>query len=147
MLNKSLYKIVAAKDELQKPADLEKKRIGITALGGANEFVVSMALKEWKIPETSVKMLATGRGSSRIASVLAGGTDATVLPYDSARIAVDKGLHVVADLADIVKEFPDKMIIVQRSFLDQERDKVKQFMQALSEAIFVLQKGIQTGSS
>ena len=50
-------------------------------------------------------------------------------------------MHTVADLADIVPEFPDKMIIVSRSFLQKERDNVKRFIQALSEAIFVLKSG------
>jgi ABC-type nitrate/sulfonate/bicarbonate transport system substrate-binding protein len=142
VLNKSLYKIVARK-ELQKPSDLVGKRIGVTGLGGANEFAVLLALKEWKIPTASVQILSTGAAPSRIGSVLSGGTEATILPYDHVTIAEDRGLHAVADLADIVPEFPDKMIIVNRSFLNKERDNVKRFLQAISESIFILKKGIE----
>ena len=141
VLNKSLYKIVA-RNQIQKPGDLVGRKIGITGLGGANEFVVLMALKEWKIPVSSVQIMTTGAAPSRIGSVLAGGTDATILPYDHVRIAESKGLRSIADLADIVPEFPDKMIIVSRSFLENERDSVKRFLQAISESIFVLRRGI-----
>jgi NitT/TauT family transport system substrate-binding protein len=142
VLNKSLYKIVARKS-LQKPGDLVGKRIGVTGLGGANEFAVLLALKEWQIPASSVQIVTTGAAANRIASVLSGSTDATILPYDHVTIAEDRGLHSVADLADIVPEFPDKMIIVNRSFLNNERDYVKRFLQAISESIFILKNGIE----
>jgi NitT/TauT family transport system substrate-binding protein len=142
VLNKSLYKIVARKN-LQKPADLVGKRIGVTGLGGANEFAVLLALREWKIPASSVQIITTGAAANRIASVLSGSTDATILPYDHVTIAEDRGLNSVADLADIVPEFPDKMIIVNRSFLNNERDYLKRFLQAISESIFILKNGIE----
>jgi ABC-type nitrate/sulfonate/bicarbonate transport system substrate-binding protein len=142
VLNKSLYKIVGRK-ELKKPADLVGKRIGVTGLGGANEFAVLLALKEWKIPASSVQIITTGAASNRIASVLSGSTEATILPYDHVTIAEDRGLHAVGDLADIVPEFPDKMIIVNRSFLNKERENVKRFLQAISESIFILRNGIE----
>jgi NitT/TauT family transport system substrate-binding protein len=142
VLNKSLYKIVARKN-LQKPGDLVGKRIGVTGLGGANEFAVLLALKEWQIPASSVQIVTTGAAPNRIASVLSGSTDATILPYDHVTIAEDRGLQSVADLADIVPEFPDKMIIVNRSFLNNDRDYVKRFLQAISESIFILKNGIE----
>jgi NitT/TauT family transport system substrate-binding protein len=142
VLNKSLYKIVGRK-ELKKPADLVGKRIGVTGLGGANEFAVLLALKEWKIPASSVQIVTTGAASNRIASVLSGSTEATILPYDHVTIAEDRGLNAVADLADIVPEFPDKMIIVNRSFLNKERENVRRFLQAISESIFILRNGIE----
>jgi ABC-type nitrate/sulfonate/bicarbonate transport system substrate-binding protein len=58
-------------------------------------------------------------------------------------IAEDRGLNAVADLADIVPEFPDKMIIVNRSFLNKERENVRRFLQAISESIFILRNGIE----
>jgi len=142
VLNKSLYKIVAGRN-LQKPGDLVGKRIGVTGLGGANEFAVLLALKEWQIPASSVQIVTTGAAANRIAAVLSGSSDATILSYDQVTIAEDRGLHSVADLADIVPEFPDKMIIVNRSFLNNERDYVKRFLQAISESIFILKNGIE----
>jgi ABC-type nitrate/sulfonate/bicarbonate transport system substrate-binding protein len=45
-------------------------------------------------------------------------------------------MTVLGDLAEIVPEFPDRLIVVRRSFLEKERDTVKRFLQALTEAIY-----------
>ena len=62
--------------------------------------------------------------------------DATVISYDHALLAAQKGLTILGDLAEIVPEFPDRLIVVRRSFLEKERDTVKRFLQALSESIY-----------
>jgi ABC-type nitrate/sulfonate/bicarbonate transport system substrate-binding protein len=62
--------------------------------------------------------------------------DATVISYDHALLAAHKGLTILGDLAEIVPEFPDRLIVVRRSFLDKDRDTVKRFLQALSESIY-----------
>jgi ABC-type nitrate/sulfonate/bicarbonate transport system substrate-binding protein len=45
-------------------------------------------------------------------------------------------MTILGDLAEIVPEFPDRLIVVRRSFLDKERDVIKRFLQALSESIY-----------
>ena len=136
VLNKYLLKIVA-RNEIQKPSDLIGKKIGITSFGGANEFGILLALKEWKIPRNAITLLATGAAPSRVASVQAGGTDATVLPYSNAIMAAGKGLNTIGDLGELVPEFPDRLIIVSRSFLKKDREIVKRYIQALSESIIM----------
>jgi len=45
-------------------------------------------------------------------------------------------MTILGDLAEIVPEFPDRLIVARRSFLDRERDTIKRFLQALSESIY-----------
>jgi NitT/TauT family transport system substrate-binding protein len=137
VLNKNLIKLVGRK-EIQKPSDLRGKKIGLTSFGGSNEFGVLLALKEWKIPRDSVTLLPAGIATARIAAIEAGAIDATVLPYSDAIVAAKRGLTTVADLAEIVPEFPDRLIIVTRSFLKKERETVKSFLQAVGESIYLL---------
>ncbi|MEO6163991.1 MAG: ABC transporter substrate-binding protein [Candidatus Binatia bacterium] len=142
VLNKNLLKFVARK-EIRKPMDLIGKKIGVTGFGGSNEFGVLLALGEWKIPRHAVNIIPTGVSAARIASVEAGGSDATVLPYSSAIMAADKGFNTLGDLAEIVPEFPDRLLIVTRSFLKKERDTVKRYLQAMSESIYLLKSNRQ----
>jgi NitT/TauT family transport system substrate-binding protein len=134
-LNKNLLKFIAQKT-ITKPGDLRGKKIGIANFGGSNEFGVLLALREWGIPREAVNIIPAGGSATRLTAMDARGLDATVISYDHALIAAQKGMTILGDLADIVPEFPDRLIVTRRSFLDRERDTIKRFLQALSESIY-----------
>lgn len=137
-LNKNLYKFITRK-EIRTPSDLLGKKLGVVNFGGANEFSILMALKAWKIPLDAVKIVPSGDSMSRLAALeVSGGLDGTVVPYSNAVIAAQRGLNVLGDLAEIVKEFPDRTFIAERSFLETKRDNAKRFFQGVSEAVYRL---------
>ena len=77
--------------------------------GGANEFSILMALKSWGLPPESVKIVPAGDSMTRFTALeIAGGIDGTVVPYSNAAIALQRGHNILADLGEIVKEFPDR---------------------------------------
>ena len=61
-----------------------------------------------------------------------------VVSYDHALTATQKGMTILDDLAEIVPEFPDQLIVLRHSFVNKERDTVKRFLQALSESILLV---------
>jgi ABC-type nitrate/sulfonate/bicarbonate transport system substrate-binding protein len=134
-LNKNLLKFVAQKT-ITRPGDLRGKKVGIANFGGSNEFGVLLALREWGIPREAVNIIPAGGSAARLIAMDARGLDATVISYDHALIAAQKGMTILGDLAEIVPEFPDRLIVARRSFLDKERDTIKHFLQALSESIY-----------
>ena len=137
-LNRNLYKFVTRK-EIQRPADLRGKKLGVVNFGGANEFSILMALKSWGLPPESVKIVPAGDSMTRLAALeISGGIDGTVVPYSNAVIAAQRGHNILADLAEIVKEFPDRAFITERSFLERKHDNAKRFFQGISEALFRL---------
>jgi ABC-type nitrate/sulfonate/bicarbonate transport system substrate-binding protein len=133
--NKTLFKFVTQK-EITEPSQLRKKRIGVANFGGSNEFAVLLALKEWNIPKEAVTVIAAGGSAVRLAAMDKGGLDATVLPYDQALTAAKLGMRVLADIPNLVPDFPDKVITMRRSFIQKDRDTAKRFLQAISEAIY-----------
>jgi ABC-type nitrate/sulfonate/bicarbonate transport system substrate-binding protein len=134
-LNKNLLKFVAQKT-INKPGDLRGKKVGIANFGGSNEFGVLLALREWGIPREAVNIIPAGGSAARLSAMDARGLDATVISYDHALVAAEKGMIILGDLAEITPEFPDRLIVTRRSFLDKERDIIKRFLQALSESIY-----------
>jgi NitT/TauT family transport system substrate-binding protein len=134
-LNKNLLKFVTQKT-ITKPGDLRGKKVGIANFGGSNEFGVLLALREWGIPREAVNIIPAGGSAARLMAMDARGLDATVISYDHALIAAQKGMTILGDLAEIVPEFPDRLIVARRSFLEKERDTIKRFLQALSESIY-----------
>jgi NitT/TauT family transport system substrate-binding protein len=136
-LNKSLFKLVSQK-EIRKPADLRGKRIGLANFGGSTEFGVLMALNELNVPRDSVKLLPAGGSGARFAALEAKGLDATLLPYGESLLAEKRGFTILADLPELVKEFPDRLIIVRRASLEKDRGGVKRFLQATTEALYAI---------
>jgi NitT/TauT family transport system substrate-binding protein len=137
ILNKSLQKFVARK-EIRKPVELRNKKIGIANFGGSSEFGALLALREWKIPPEAVSFVPAAGGRERLLALEAGGIDGTLLSYAEAAIAAKKGMTVLAEMTELVPEFPDRLIMVRRSSLEKERETVKRFLQAISEAIIIL---------
>jgi len=124
--------------EMAAKFDLRGKKIGIANFGGANQFSVLAALKAWDIPADAVKLIPSGNDPARLIAIEAGGLDGTVIPNSAAGIAAKKGMNILANIPDIVKEFPDRTMIMERSFLKKNRESAKRFLQAVSEAIYRL---------
>lgn len=133
-LNKFPFSFVAQK-EIRKPPDLIGKKIGVVNFGGSNELAVNMALKEWSIPRQSVTVLASGGAPERLAGLSSRVIDATVLSPPETVAAARMGLSFLASLGDLRASFPMTVITVRRSFLEKNRDTVKRFVRAYSEAI------------
>jgi len=136
-LNKNLYSFIARK-EIRNPADLNGKKIGIANFGGANQFSVLTALKAWNMSPDSVQLVPSGNNMARLIAMEGGRIDATVIPNSSVGLAAKRGMTVLANIAEIVKEFPDRTVIMERSYLQKERENAKRFLRALSEATYRL---------
>jgi NitT/TauT family transport system substrate-binding protein len=136
-LNRQMFNLVTRK-EIRKPEDLRGKKVGVASLAGTNAVALRLVLKEWKIPIEAVNLIVVGGSPTQLAGLESGTIDAAVLTYGVTTEALRKGLTVLADLSKPVPEFPDRTIIMRRSFLMKERNHVKRFMQALSEAIYQL---------
>lgn len=134
ILNKSLQKFVARK-EVRKPTELRGKKIGVANFGGSSEFGALLALREWKIPPESVSLVPAGGGRERLLALDAGGIDGTLLSYAEASLGARKGMTVLAEMTELVPEFPDRLIMVRRSYLEKDRPSVKGFLQAISEGV------------
>jgi len=133
--NKTLFKFVTQK-EITDPSQLRRKKIGVANFGGSNEFAVVLALKEWNIQKDAVTLVAAGGSAVRLAAMEKKALDATVLPYDQVAAATRAGMRILADMPNLVPNFPDKVITMRRSFVQKERDTAKRFLQAMSEAIY-----------
>ena len=136
-LNKNLYSFIARK-EIRSPADLKGKKIGIANFGGANQFSVLTALKAWDLAPEAVQLVPSGNNMTRLIAMEGGRIDATVIPNSSIGMASKRGMTVLANIAEIVKEFPDRTVIMERSYLQKERENAKRFLRAISEATYRL---------
>jgi len=135
-LNKFPFSVVAQK-EIRKPADLVGKKIGILNFGGSTDLAIALALKEWNIPKQAVTIFASGGAPERLAALSTRAIDASVLSPPETIVATRLGMNILAHLSDLKAAFPQTVMTVRRSFLERNRDTVKRFVRAYSEAIYV----------
>ena len=137
-LNTFPFSFVAQK-EIQKPEDLNGKKIGIVGFGGANELAIVLALKEWNVPRQAVTIIQSGGAAQRLIALSAKALDATVLAQPELGEAMRLGMNVLAHMRDMqTAAFPMNAMVVRRSFLAKNRELVKRFQQAYAEATYQL---------
>ena len=137
-LNTFPFSFVAQK-EIRKPEDLTGKKVGIVGFGGANELAVLLALKEWNMPRNAVTILQAGGAPQRYLGLVTKVLDATVLAQPEIGEAQRNGMNVLVHMRDMkTAAFPMNVMVVRRSFLQQNRDLVKRYQQAYAEATYQL---------
>jgi ABC-type nitrate/sulfonate/bicarbonate transport system substrate-binding protein len=133
-MNKFPFSMYAQK-EITRHADLKGKRIGIASFGGATEWGLNLALREWNIPRDSVTVTAHGPGANRLLALSTRGVDAALLAPPETAQAESEGMRFLGHLSELKANFPMAVVVVRRAFLEKNRDPVKRFIQAYSEAI------------
>jgi ABC-type nitrate/sulfonate/bicarbonate transport system substrate-binding protein len=134
-LNKFPFSVVAQK-EIRKPSDLIGKKIGILNFGGSTDLAITLALKEWNISRQAVTIFASGGAPERLAALSTRAIDASVLSPPETIAAARLGMNILGHLSDLKAAFPQTVITVRRSFLEKNRETVKRFVRAYSEAIY-----------
>jgi NitT/TauT family transport system substrate-binding protein len=135
--NKFPYAFVS-KPEIRTPKDLRGKKVNILNYGGSNDLALQLALKEWGMKLSDIQVIVGGDAPTRLGSLMAGRTDATILSPPHLTIAVKSGYRVLADMGDMSANFSQSTLNVKGGYLKRNRDVVKRFLRAYSEAIYVL---------
>ncbi|HEU4340695.1 MAG TPA: ABC transporter substrate-binding protein [Candidatus Binatia bacterium] len=132
--NKFPYAFVV-KPDIQTPKDLRGKRVNILNFGGSNDLALQLALKEWGIKQSEIQVIIGGDAPTRLGSLMAGRTDATILSPPHLTIAVKAGYRVLADMGEMSANFTQSSLYVKGNSLRENRDRVKRFVRAYAEAI------------
>ncbi len=135
--NKFPYAFVV-KPDIHTPKDLRGKKVNILNYGGSNDLALQLALKEWGMKLSDLQVIVGGDAPTRMGSLMAGRTDATILSPPHLTIAVKAGYRVLADMGDMSANFPQSTLNVKGSFLKDNRDVVKRFLRSYAEAIHII---------
>lgn len=135
--NKFPYAFVVNPD-IRNPKDLRGKKVNILNFGGSNDLALRLALKEWGLKLSDIQVIVGGDAPTRLASLMTGRTDATILSPPHLTIAVKSGYRVLADMGDMSANFPQSTLNVKGSYMRDNRDLVKRFVRSYAEAIHVI---------
>jgi ABC-type nitrate/sulfonate/bicarbonate transport system substrate-binding protein len=132
--NKFPYAFVV-KPDIRTPKELRGKKINILNYGGSNDLALQLALKEWGLKLVDAQIIVGGDAPTRLGSLMAGRTDATILSPPHLTIALKAGYRVLADMGEMSANFPQSTLNVKGSFMKENRDVVKRFLRSYAEAI------------
>jgi len=135
--NKFPYAFIV-KPEIRTPKELRGKKVNILNYGGSNDLALQLALKEWELKLSDIQVIVGGDAPTRLGSLLAGRSDATILSPPHLTIAVKAGYRILADMGDMSTNFPQSTVNVKGSFLRDNRDLAKRFIRAYAEAIHAI---------
>src|SRR5437867_5931727 len=123
--------ILYAQKTIKTVADLRGKKIGVSNKGGSSDIATRAALKANGLdPDKDVAITVVGSHANRTAALLAGSIDAGVDDPPEDQELVKAGLNPVIDLASQKLPAANTGIIVQRSYLNANKEIVQAYVDA-----------------
>ena len=123
--------ILYAKKEIKTIADLKGKKVAVSNAGGSSDIATRAALKAAGLdPNKDVVILAVGSHAQRTAALLSGQVDAGVDDPPEDDEVVKAGFTPLIDLAGQRLPAANTGIIVQRSYINSNRDIVQAYVDA-----------------
>jgi len=123
--------LLYAQKQFKTVADLKGKKIGVSNKGGSSDIATRSALKAAGFdPDKDFQIVAVGSHANRTAALLNGSIDAGVDDPPEDQELVKAGLNVVLDLAAQKLPAANTGIIVQRSYLNANKDIIQAYVDA-----------------
>src|SRR3989454_923768 len=116
--------------------ELRGKTLGITRYGASTDFTLRFLLKKWGIePDRDVKIIQMGGQPEIFAGMQAGVVHGGILSSPGDFKAKKAGFVLLANFAKVGLDYPTTGLVSTRSTINKDRDTVKRFLMAYSEAV------------
>ena len=131
--------------EITRPEQLKGGSVAVSNFGAASDFIARYALEKIGLtPGKDVSMVQAGGISDRLAAVLVGRVQATVLNPPASFIGQKKGLNVLADVAKLGLAFQNTGVATSRRFSREQPEIVRRYVRAQVEAVHRIYTDKQT---
>jgi NitT/TauT family transport system substrate-binding protein len=119
---------------------LKGKKVAVSRFGSGSHFQSNLALKEGGLdPDKDVTVLQIGNSAARMAAILSGTVDGTIMAADFVPRAKREGFNVVADLAATNIDYPFLSLNMMGSYIERNPKMVKALIRGMSESVRALQ--------
>jgi ABC-type nitrate/sulfonate/bicarbonate transport system substrate-binding protein len=134
-----LEHIFVSRKNIAKPEELKGKRIAVSRLGSASDFVTQMVLRTWKIdPAKEVTLLQAGNTPTRMTALVAGHVDAALIAPDVLHKVLASGCcRVLADLSELPLDYARFGVMIPTVLIKNQRDMVRRMLMAYVEGIYL----------
>jgi NitT/TauT family transport system substrate-binding protein len=126
---------------IQKSEDLKGKSVGISRFGTSIDTGARMAIQHYGLePIKDVSIVQIGAVASILSAMRGGRIQAAILTYPSIIQARREGYRELLDIASLGMPYASTGITVRRSYLQQRRDLVTNYVKAIVESIARVKK-------
>src|SRR5919106_783557 len=99
---------------------LKGKKVAVSRFGSGSHFQSNLALKEGGLdPDRDVTILQIGNSSARMAAILSGTVDGTIMAADFVPRAKKEGFNILAGLAETKIEYPFLSLNMMDNYIDR----------------------------
>ena len=124
---------------IKRNEDLKGKAVGITRYGASTDVSLRAYLKKYGLePDRDVKILQMGGQPEIVAGMQAGVVQGGILSSPADFRAKRSGFVMLANFAKEGIDYPTTSVVSTRSTIKKDRDTVKRFLMAYSEAVDLL---------
>ena len=121
---------------IKRQEDLKGKTLGITRYGASTDGSLRLLLKKWRLePDRDVKIIQMGGQPEILAGMQAGVVQGGILSSPGDFKANKAGFSMLANFAKEAIDYPTTGLVSTRTTINKERDTVKRFLMAYSEAV------------
>lgn len=121
--------------KLKSPEDLRGKAAAVHIPGTSADFALRLALMKVGIAYSEIRAVTVGGAPARLAAVLTGQTDFTVLTEGEKFQAERAGLKVIIDMAKLKVPFQFSCTVTTRRRIREQPEEVRRFVWAMADAI------------
>jgi len=116
---------------IKKAADLKGKRLAVSRFGAQSDFLTRYAISRLGLnPAKDVTILQIGSTPARYAALKSGSVDGTIMWFPVTLIATAEGYRMLADLNDIITDWPYLGYYAMARVLKDKRELVTRYLRA-----------------
>jgi NitT/TauT family transport system substrate-binding protein len=121
---------------IKRQEDLKGKALGITRYGASTDGSLRLLLKKWRLePDRDVKIIQMGGQPEILAGMQAGVVQGGILSSPGDFKAKKAGFAMLANFSKEGIDYPTTSLVSTRSTISKDRETVKRFLMAYSEAV------------
>ena len=134
LVNTLPYYIVG-KPEIKSPEDLKGRSAATHIPGTSADFALRLALKRFGIAYDEIKAVMVGGSPARVAAVMTGQLDFTMVTEPGKIEAERAGLKVIVDMAKLDIPFQFTCAVTTGQMIREQPETVMAFVKAMAEAV------------
>lgn len=116
---------------IKTPKELRGKKLAVSRFGAQSDFLTRYAISKLGLdPSKDVTILQIGSTPARYAALKSGSVDGTIMWFPVTLIAANEGYRMLADLNDIITDWPYLGYYAMARVLNAQRDKVLRYLRA-----------------
>ena len=133
---------LVVRPEIKSAIDLKGKRVGVAGFGLVAERAARLVLAKLGLnPEKDVTLLQTGGEATRLAALINGSIDATVLNPPIHKRAVDAGMRILANMANMAEmgiPFQNSALVTSQRFIAKNPEITRRLVKSFVEGIHLI---------